>query len=67
MASLKLLVVILAALTNGNVADTTSGNYNRLVEFIGGSLGSVMGEKFARAVDHCIAHRSPYLGVYTSK
>jgi len=34
MASLKLLVVILAALTNGNVADTTSGNYNRLVEFI---------------------------------
>ncbi len=25
-------------------------------EFIGGSLGSVMGEKFARAVDYCIQH-----------
>jgi acetyl-CoA carboxylase carboxyl transferase subunit beta len=30
-------------------------------EFIGGSLGSVMGEKFSRAVDYCIAHRLPYL------
>jgi len=30
-------------------------------EFIGGSLGSVMGEKFARAVDYCIQHRLPYL------
>ena len=26
-------------------------------EFIGGSLGSVMGEKFSRAVDYCIEHR----------
>jgi len=30
-------------------------------EFIGGSLGSVMGEKFSRAVDYCIAHKLPYL------
>lgn len=30
-------------------------------EFIGGSLGSVMGEKFARAVDYCISHRLPYM------
>jgi len=30
-------------------------------EFIGGSLGSVMGEKFSRAVDYCIQHRMPYL------
>lgn len=30
-------------------------------EFIGGSLGSVMGEKFARAVDYCIHHQLPYL------
>ena len=30
-------------------------------EFIGGSLGSVMGEKFSRAVDYCIQHRCPYL------
>lgn len=30
-------------------------------EFIGGSLGSVMGEKFSRAVDYCIEHKLPYL------
>jgi acetyl-CoA carboxylase carboxyl transferase subunit beta len=30
-------------------------------EFIGGSLGSVMGEKFFRAVDYCIQNRFPYL------
>jgi acetyl-CoA carboxylase carboxyl transferase subunit beta len=28
-------------------------------EFIGGSLGSVMGEKFSRAVDYCIEHKLP--------
>jgi acetyl-CoA carboxylase carboxyl transferase subunit beta len=30
-------------------------------EFIGGSLGSVMGEKFSRAVDYCLQHKLPYL------
>ncbi len=30
-------------------------------EFIGGSLGSVMGEKFSRAVDYCILNKLPYL------
>jgi len=30
-------------------------------EFIGGSLGSVMGEKFSRAVDYCIHNKIPYL------
>ena len=30
-------------------------------EFIGGSLGSVMGEKFSRAVDYCILNKIPYL------
>ncbi len=35
-------------------------------EFIGGSLGSVMGEKFCRAVDYCIKHRLPYLVVSKS-
>lgn len=30
-------------------------------EFIGGSLGSVMGERIARAVDYCIAHGQPLL------
>lgn len=35
-------------------------------EFIGGSLGSVMGEKFSRAVDYCLAHRLPYLVISKS-
>ena len=30
-------------------------------EFIGGSLGSVMGEKFSRAVDYCLKHRLPFM------
>lgn len=34
--------------------------------FIGGSLGSVMGEKFARAVDYCLSHRLPYLVISKS-
>lgn len=35
-------------------------------EFIGGSLGSVMGEKFARAIDYCIQHRLPYMVISKS-
>ena len=35
-------------------------------EFIGGSLGSVMGEKFSRAVDYCLAHKMPYLVISKS-
>lgn len=35
-------------------------------EFIGGSLGSVMGEKFSRAVDYAIAHKLPYLVISKS-
>lgn len=35
-------------------------------DFIGGSLGSVMGEKFARAVDYCIEHKMPYLVISKS-
>lgn len=35
-------------------------------EFIGGSLGSVMGEKFSRAVDYCIEKRLPYLVISKS-
>lgn len=42
-------------------------NHNDLVvgcmdfEFIGGSMGSVVGEKIARSVDYCIAHKVPLL------
>lgn len=35
-------------------------------EFIGGSLGSVMGEKFSRAVDFCIQHHLPYIVICKS-
>ena len=35
-------------------------------EFIGGSLGSVMGEKFSRAVDYCITHKMPYMVISKS-
>lgn len=35
-------------------------------EFIGGSLGSVMGEKFSRAVDYCIQHNLAYLVISKS-
>ncbi|MEI9944759.1 MAG: acetyl-CoA carboxylase, carboxyltransferase subunit beta [Chitinophagaceae bacterium] len=35
-------------------------------EFIGGSLGSVMGEKFSRAVDYCIEHKQPFLVISKS-
>lgn len=30
-------------------------------EFIGGSLGSVMGEKISRACDYCIDHKIPFM------
>ena len=30
-------------------------------EFIGGSLGSVMGEKISRACDYCLANRIPFM------
>ncbi|MFT4204407.1 MAG: acetyl-CoA carboxylase, carboxyltransferase subunit beta [Chitinophagaceae bacterium] len=29
--------------------------------FVGGSLGSVMGEKIARAIDYCIKNKTPFL------
>jgi acetyl-CoA carboxylase carboxyl transferase subunit beta len=33
---------------------------------IAGSLGSVMGEKFSRAVDHCLQHKLPYMVISKS-
>ncbi|KIC93946.1 hypothetical protein OI18_15075 [Flavihumibacter solisilvae] len=35
-------------------------------EFIGGSLGSVMGERISRAVDYCIEHGTPFMIVCKS-
>lgn len=34
--------------------------------FIGGSMGSVVGEKVARAIDHCIKHKSPFIMISRS-
>jgi acetyl-CoA carboxylase carboxyl transferase subunit beta len=30
-------------------------------QFLGGSMGSVVGERFKRGIDHCIAHRMPFV------
>jgi acetyl-CoA carboxylase carboxyl transferase subunit beta len=30
-------------------------------DFLGGSMGSVVGERFKRGVDHCIEHRKPFV------
>jgi acetyl-CoA carboxylase carboxyl transferase subunit beta len=35
-------------------------------DFIGGSLGSVMGEKISRAVDYCLQHKLPMLMICRS-
>ncbi len=35
-------------------------------KFIGGSMGSVVGEKISRAIDHCIAHKMPLLVISKS-
>jgi len=29
--------------------------------FIGGSMGSVVGEKIARSIDYCLQHRTPFM------
>ena len=53
------------------VAVGKAGNHDIVIacmdfEFIGGSLGSVMGEKFSRAVDYCIEHKMPYMVISKS-
>jgi len=35
-------------------------------EFIGGSMGSVVGEKIARAIDYCLKHQLPFLMISKS-
>jgi acetyl-CoA carboxylase carboxyl transferase subunit beta len=34
--------------------------------FIGGSMGSVVGEKIARSIDYCIKHKTPFLVISKS-
>lgn len=42
---------------NGNDLVIACMNFN----FIGGSMGSVVGEKIARGIDHAIAHKMPFM------
>lgn len=46
-----------SGLVNGNGLVVACMDFN----FIGGSMGSVVGEKIARSIDHCIANRLPLL------
>jgi acetyl-CoA carboxylase carboxyl transferase subunit beta len=53
------------------VASGTVGGNNIVIacmdfEFIGGSLGSVMGEKFSRAIDYCIKYNNPFMVISKS-
>lgn len=48
------------------IASGTVGDHSLVIgcmdfEFIGGSLGSVMGERISRAIDYCLEHQSPLL------
>lgn len=53
---------------------TAAGNMNRKkvviaamdFQFIGGSMGSVVGEKIARAIDHAIENNSPFIMISKS-
>jgi len=61
-----------AAVEKGGINDAITvaqGKVNRLdiviasmnFKFIGGSMGSVVGEKIALAIDHCVEHKIPLL------
>ncbi len=61
-----------AAVEKGGINDAITvaqGKVNRLdiviaamnLKFIGGSMGAVVGEKIALAIDHCIEHKIPLL------
>jgi acetyl-CoA carboxylase carboxyl transferase subunit beta len=48
-------LVVLAGRLLGNPVVASAFEF----EFLGGSMGSVVGERFRRAVEYCIAHRAP--------
>jgi acetyl-CoA carboxylase carboxyl transferase subunit beta len=48
-------LVVLAGHLLGNPVVASAFEF----QFLGGSMGSVVGERFRRAVEHCIAHRTP--------
>jgi acetyl-CoA carboxylase carboxyl transferase subunit beta len=50
-------LVVLAGKVNG--LDLVAAAFE--FRFLGGSMGSVVGERFKRAVDHCIEHNTPFV------
>lgn len=45
----------------GNIGGINTMVASMNFEFIGGSMGSVVGEKIARAIDYCIANKAPLI------
>jgi acetyl-CoA carboxylase carboxyl transferase subunit beta len=50
-------LVVLAGMLLGNPVVACAFEF----QFLGGSMGSVVGERFRRGVEHCIAHRTPFV------
>jgi acetyl-CoA carboxylase carboxyl transferase subunit beta len=50
-------LVVLAGRLLGNPIVASAFEFN----FLGGSMGSVVGERFRRGVEHCIAQRTPFV------
>jgi acetyl-CoA carboxylase carboxyl transferase subunit beta len=50
-------LVVLAGRLLGNPVVASAFEF----EFLGGSMGSVVGERFRRGVEHCIAQRTPFV------
>ena len=50
-------LVVLAGRLFGNPIVASAFGFN----FLGGSMGSVVGERFRRGVEHCIAQRTPFV------
>jgi acetyl-CoA carboxylase carboxyl transferase subunit beta len=50
-------LVVLAGRLFGNPIVASAFEFN----FLGGSMGSVVGERFRRGVEHCIAQRTPFV------
>ncbi len=68
---------IVASIKKSGLKDAMRVGYGKIAEapaviacmdfaFIGGSMGSVVGEKFARGVDHAIKHNCPFICISKS-
>jgi acetyl-CoA carboxylase carboxyl transferase subunit beta len=66
-----------ATIKKTNLKDAVTTGYGKLnkkdiviacmnFNFIGGSMGSVVGEKIARAIDHALEHKKPFLMISKS-